>query len=148
MASTRGAWWPFLLAGALLGGGVALLGYAVLSGQASAGVFVVFPFVIGSSPLLALGVVVLVLGLIALTFAGSVAAIEDAEEAPPARPRSGVGGTDPADRRGETSFGGFLMIGPVPIVFGNRSGWAPYLVALALATAIALLAFALLLTRG
>lgn len=144
MANRRGLLWG-LVAGLLLGGGVAAIAFSVLQGGAKAGVFVVFPFVIGSSPLLAVGVVLLFVGFLALSLVGLADSAAAEERRAPARGTgaSPVSGNAPSGS--STSYGGFLLIGPVPVVFGNRPGWLPYLVALALATVIAVLAFALLL---
>jgi uncharacterized protein (TIGR00304 family) len=152
LSSPLTRWGPFVLAGILVGGGIALLADAIVHGTASAGIFLIFPFVVSSSPLAALGVLALVLGVFVLFFGMAMRQEEDegAGQAPPAPAGTGRGnptGAGPGSRP-SASYGGFLFVGPVPVVFGNRPGWAPYLVALALATAIALLALVLWFILG
>ena len=96
---------------ALLLAGGALLAVAVGSGAAQVGLFVVVPFVIGSSPLLALGILLLVLGVFLLPW--TFAAVPAEEPRP-----SGVAREGPAS--GIARSGGVVLVGPVPIFFG---GW-------------------------
>ncbi len=133
---------PWLLAMLCLGGAIGAIAGAVFRGGATVGVFLFVPFVAGSSPLLLLGVVLLVVGFFALSWAMASRAGE-ALEPRSAGPKAPVPGGGAASR---TSYGGFLLIGPVPVVFGNRPGWLPYLVALAVITVVALLIFVLLWT--
>lgn len=92
---------------ALLAGGLACVAYAVATGGATAGVFVVFPFVIGTGPIALLGVVLFVLGLLTLAWALPA-------PAPPARPSRAPPGAPSG-----SEVGGFALIGPVPIFFGS-----------------------------
>lgn len=132
---------PLLLALWCLGGAIGVIADAVLRGGATFGVFLIVPFVAGSSPLLLLGVVLLVVGFFALSWALAARAGERLEEGTAGSAAPAPGATPP-----RASYGGFLLIGPVPIVFGNRPGWLPYLVALAAITVVALLSFVLLWT--
>lgn len=125
----------------LLGTAVGLIAYAALHGQATVGVFVIFPFVAGSSAILGSGVLLLILGLFALFFA-LPSWSEGVPSPPPSVPGSGL--LPPGTPAPPASYGGFLLIGPVPIVFGNRPGWLPYLVAMAAVTVVAILVFVLL----
>ncbi|MCI4336490.1 MAG: DUF131 domain-containing protein [Thermoplasmata archaeon] len=95
----------------LLALGAVCVGYAVATGQASEGVLLIFPFVIGSSWLLALGVVLLFFGLLTLPLAfGSE---------PPSLPHQSASIRDEAPPSSST-IGGVVLLGPVPIFFG---GW-------------------------
>ncbi|HXQ78852.1 MAG: DUF131 domain-containing protein [Thermoplasmata archaeon] len=98
---------------AILALGVALLVTSVLEGQASVSLLVIFPVISGSSLLFLLGVVLLIVGFLTLPFALSDA-WERVPLAPSERPtlssNSGSGG------------GGFVLVGPVPIVFGSWKG--------------------------
>lgn len=138
------------------GAAVGLIAFALLHGGATAGVFLIFPFVAGSSPSLGGGVLLLVVGFFTLFF-GLAASASEGGTGPEPEESAGEGsltrGSSPAAAaRGagtgrpqpRVSYGGFLLIGPVPVVFGNREGWAPYLVAMAVVALLAILVFALL----
>jgi uncharacterized protein (TIGR00304 family) len=94
----------FLVAGAVL---VVL---AVVTGGAAFGIALIVPFVVGRSLDLGLGVLLLVLGFLTLPlgFAGSGDLSEERSEAPPPAAGGGSGGA-----------GGFVIVGPVPILFGS-----------------------------
>ncbi len=146
MPRTGAAW--LVLALALFGAAIGLLAFALLHGGATAGVFLIFPFIAGSSPSLAAGVLLLVVGFFVLFFAlARMGSLEEQEKEgrslPSARAGSATGG--PSAPSSRVSYGGFLLIGPVPVVFGNRPGWLPYLIALAVVTLLAVLVFAVLL---
>jgi uncharacterized protein (TIGR00304 family) len=130
--------WVGLLVLAL---GILVLALAIMRGQATLALIVIIPVIYGSSWLLALGAVLAMVGLF-LLFAGyaqSVGAYEDETEGVKPLP-AGTG--QPAEKK--VSYGGFLLIGPVPVVFGNRPAWLPYLIILAVITVVALVIFLLL----
>lgn len=127
-----------LLGLAVLAAGLALVAEAFLTGGAHLALLLVIPVVYGSSVLLAAGSLLLFVGIF-LTLGGLVTG-EGAspEEGPPRPSPQGAPG-----RKGTSSaYGGFLLVGPVPIVFGNREKMLPYLLAMA---AITIAAFVLLL---
>ena len=144
-----GATW-LVVALVLFGAAIGLIAFALLHGGATAGVFLIFPFIAGSSPPLAAGVLLLVVGFFVLFFAlarmGSLEGQEEAEEGR-SLPSAGTGPATARPRAPSSrgSYGGFLLIGPVPVVFGNRPGWLPYLIAMAVVTLLAVLVFAVLL---
>ncbi|MDE1821692.1 MAG: DUF131 domain-containing protein [Euryarchaeota archaeon] len=149
----RAGWLPFLLALLCFGAAVGLIAEAIVHGGATAGVFLIFPFVAGSSPLLALGIVLLIAGFFALFFSAAARATEEDDE-DAGSSRSTTASTGPVrsapasggnTRTPRVSYGGFLLIGPVPVVFGNRPGWLPYLIAMAVVTLLAIFVFVLAL---
>ncbi len=98
----------FLVPVGLLAAGAAVVVIAVLRGEATAGLLVVFPFVVGQSALLLLGVGLLIAGFLTLPLAF---ALERTGPLPPAEPAT------TGERRGTS--GGLVLIGPIPIFFGS-----------------------------
>ncbi len=146
MPRTGAAW--LVVALVLFGAAIGLIAFALLHGGATAGVFLIFPFIAGSSPSLAVGVLLLVVGFFVLFFAlARMGSLEEQEEEGHSLPSAGTGSTTAGPRApsSRVSYGGFLLIGPVPVVFGNRPGWLPYLIAMAVVTLLAVLVFAVLL---
>jgi len=105
----------FALVGAVaaLVAGVALIALSVAEGGASVGLVVVVPVVSGSSLLFLVGVLLLIVGFFALPFA---LAARWEEEPPLPSPPS------PARAEREGGVGGFVLIGPFPVVFGTWKG--------------------------
>ena len=102
-------------AAALLVAGVALIALSVAQGGASVALVVIIPVVSGSSATFLAGVVLLLVSFVALALAFS----GGWEEEPPL-PARGTAPAAPAPRSG--GAGGFVLIGPVPIVFGSWRG--------------------------
>ena len=127
-----------LLTGICLGASLAILTLALLEGGAQ-GAFILFvPVLYGTSTLFAVGVGFLLLTFVLLFLTLSFGAL-----------RGPVGGRAPA--AGSPSpppeVGGFLLVGPVPIVFGSRKDLWPYLVPLAVATLLAVILTAIWFSR-
>jgi uncharacterized protein (TIGR00304 family) len=126
---------------AVLVGGITFLSLAVLFGSAHVAVVLIVPVLYGSSPYLALGVLLLVLGFF-LTFLGWASMAGDEVALGPATPIvSPTGGSADRSEGTRRSYGGFLLIGPIPVVFGNRPAWMPYLVAMGIILMLALILF-------
>ncbi|HKN07457.1 MAG TPA: DUF131 domain-containing protein [Thermoplasmata archaeon] len=98
---------------AILAVGVALIVVSVFEGRASVSLLVIFPVISGSSLTFLLGVVFLIVGFFSLPFALS----DGWESAPP----SSSNRTAPPSNVG-SGVGGFVLIGPVPFVFGSWKG--------------------------
>lgn len=90
----------------LLAVGIGCLAWASATGSAAAGVFVIFPFVVGTGPVALLGALMIVAGLLTLPFAFAARAVPAPTVGPP---NAG------SDRNGS---GGVVLVGPVPIFFG------------------------------
>jgi uncharacterized protein (TIGR00304 family) len=93
--------------------GVALIVLSVLVGRASVSLLVIFPVISGSSLTFLLGVVLLIVGFLALPFV-----LSEAWESVPLAP------SEPATRspNAGSGVGGFVLVGPVPVVFGSWKG--------------------------
>lgn len=109
----------------MLIGGIALLAWAVSSGDAEFYLFIIFPVITGTGPIFAGGALLFMVGLI-VTFLGlSMRTAErmamEYSEAPPetaAPPGHAPHAGAPAPRGGP-EFGGVIFLGPIPIVFGK-----------------------------
>jgi len=102
-------------AAALFVAGVAMVALSVALGEASVALIVIIPVVSGSSVTFLAGVVLLLAGFVALAFAFS----GGWEEAPGPLARERTPASHAARSGGA---GGFVLIGPVPIVFGSWRG--------------------------
>jgi uncharacterized protein (TIGR00304 family) len=126
---------------ALLVGGAGLIVYSAIAGSSTVALLLVFPVVSGSSIPFLVGVLLVFVGFVVLPFA---LAGEWAEVPLPT--------SSTPDRQAESSsaVGGFVLIGPVPILFGSwkkisrRVRWLLALVGAFLLT-FAFVAFDLLL---
>lgn len=98
---------------ALFVAGGALIALAVVSGGATFGLLVIFPFVVGRSLDLAGGILLVAVGFFTLPLA--VGDEADAEAADASLPRPTPSG----------GSGGILIVGPVPILFGRWKQISP-----------------------
>lgn len=146
---------PFLLAGALVLAGLAVLAYGASLGQVSVAFVLVFPIVIGTGPWGFLGGLLVMAGLLAASWAfarehlrvepqveqahyagrGEVRTERWPEPEPP---------VSPGPQRGS---GGFILLGPVPIAFGSTRELATKMLLLAVVV-LALLLLLPVLLRG
>lgn len=117
--------------------GLALLGYAVVEGEARVGLFLIFPYLVGTGGKAALGMLLL--------FGAAVMWAHSATRgtAPPAGELLG-GDAPPGEARVErrSGSGGVVLLGPIPIVWGSDRRILPWMVA----AGAALLLLGLLLT--
>lgn len=94
---------------ALFAAAVVLLVASVATGEGEIGLFLIFPFIVAWGPMAVAGSVLLFLAIISF-FVGFLRSGEVV-------PRD-ADGHDPAAKT-EKKFGGVVMIGPIPIVFGS-----------------------------
>ncbi len=111
---------PVFIAGILL----ILLG--VLSGEVKGGLFVVFPFVIGSGIYATLGILLIIASFILFMFTFSTNPIDRETEYTTIKTNSKIQG------------GGIILLGPIPIVIG--SNWKIALLLITIAIIFILLA--------
>lgn len=95
--ATAARWIPLVL----LGVSAVLIGVAVASGTAQVALFLVFPVISGGSWTFLAGVLVLVAAFLSMPFAWA----SSSASVPTATP--------------ETASGGVLLLGPIPIFFGQ-----------------------------
>lgn len=99
----------------ILAAGIALVAWSVAEGGAAVDLVVFVPVVSGSSLAFLAGVLLLIVGFFSLPFtlAAGEYSPSDASgpEGPPSSPPTPSGG-----------LGGFVLIGPVPILFGTWKG--------------------------
>jgi len=107
--------------------------YGILAGEIQVGLlFFVIPYLYGSSALGALSILAIVIGVFLLI-------IDAVRRAAPGAPEPSSAGEGTA--RPRTGWGGVVIVGPVPIVFGST----PRLTIVALVIAAAILTMVLLL---
>ncbi len=113
--------WAALVPFGLFGAGVALVALALREGQAVVGIAIVVPFVVGTSIAFLLGVAALFLGFVTLPLAF-----------PPAEETATLAPSTPPAGEARASWGGIVLIGPVPLLFGsarNVPNWVRYVAA-------------------
>ncbi len=115
--------------------GAALIAVGIYQGDVVVALVLIFPVLVSTGGIGALGIILLALGVMALVFDrfmdGSV--IEE-----------GCQGVENERARGSTDYGGVVLIGPIPIIFGSN----PRAALVAAAVAIIILAIVLLLVLG
>jgi uncharacterized protein (TIGR00304 family) len=123
---------------ALFLAGVLAIGYAVATGEAEVSLVIIFPVFSGSSGLFLLGVLLLVasffVGFALLAFAQSS--------------EQEVRGTNPVKEPSGTksSYGGVVLIGPIPIAFGSDKSIAMLMLVIGIILAVILIGGLLLLS--
>jgi len=143
------------LAIAMLVGGIALIAIGVYTGEASVGIFLIFPFVMGSGVFSAVGVLLIIGAALVFIYdlsksfgaeGGSWEFVgfddeeaEEEEDGPEGKDRGkGRGQGRKTARKGRIKGGGIVFIGPVPVVFGADKKWTEYMMILAILLVVAL----------
>jgi uncharacterized protein (TIGR00304 family) len=110
----------------LMAGGALLLLWALATGQASIALVVIIPIIYGTGPLVALSVMLVFAGIVLLFMSSVVPTPRD--DGP------GESSSDQAEDRAQVKreWGGVVLIGPVPIVFGSAGALRDRRVLLAL----------------
>ncbi len=115
--------------------GAALIAVGIYQGDVVVALVLIFPVLVSTGGIGALGIVLLALGVLALVFDrfmdGSVS-------------EEGGQGEETERARGSTDYGGVVLFGPIPIIFGSN----PRTALVAAAIAIIILAIVLLLVLG
>ncbi len=115
---------------------------AVAAGEAQVQLFIIFPVISGSSLLFIVGVLLIVasfvLGFVLL--AGSITEGEPVEPSEPIDEKTGQS-LPPAKRN--TRYGGVVLVGPIPIIFGSdrRMAWIMVVLAIILIAIVLSIAF-------
>ncbi len=115
--------------------GAALTAVGIYQGDVVVALVIIFPVLVSTGGIGALGMILLALGVMALVFDrfmdGRVF-------------RGGRSGEETERTKGGTDFGGVVLIGPIPIIFGSN----PRTALMAAAVAIIILAIVLLMVLG
>lgn len=109
--------------------GICLIAGAVTTGEAEVSLFLVFPVISGTGWMFLAGVLMIVVSFI-LWFVAVGAGWRDSLEEHETRPR--------ADRK--PSYGGVILIGPIPVVFGSNRRIALIMLMLGVVLAVVVLA--------
>ncbi len=122
--------------------GIALLGYSVAEGESSAGVFVVFPVLIGEGIWAFLGMMC-IMGALLFGFMGFGARFAGFGDFDSTEPReSQRPGQPPRQKTGPAvKGGGVVLIGPIPIIFGSDTKLTIVLVVLAIVMMVVMMFF-------
>jgi uncharacterized membrane protein len=134
--------WTRAIPIALLLVGAAAIALAIYQGTAHVSLLLIFPLVSGESAFFLLGVLCVAAGFLALPFAFPEPEFVPPRETLPSGPRPVTVPPPP-----KSSFGGFVLLGPVPIFFGEMRGRSSrlYWGLVALGLALTLLAIVLFL---
>jgi len=109
---------------------------SVIVGESQFGLFIIFPFVIGSGPIAAVGAILLFLAVL-LAFISFTTRLPRSEEFQATPAQETVSGS-------EKRYGGVVMIGPVPIAFGSDSKIARIMMLIGIIIFIAIVAVLIL----
>lgn len=115
---------------------IVLIAISVIAGESEFGLFLIFPFVIGSGPVAAVGALLLFIAII-MMFISFVRQLPEQETLQAAPTRETLG-------RPERRYGGVVMIGPVPIAFGSDSKIARTMMIIGIIVFIAIMAVLIL----
>ncbi|MGI0053722.1 MAG: TIGR00304 family membrane protein [Thermoplasmata archaeon] len=107
----------------LLAGGIALVAWEVATGSATFYLLVVLPVITGNSGTLGFGIFLIVMGIVLLPFS-----------VPPEEPREETGAAPTrSSGPGGSRWGGFVLLGPLPIFFDSARPSRVWLYALVIA---------------
>ena len=130
---------------ALFIAGVVALAYALIQGEATLSLFLVFPIVTASGSWAFLGILLIVAGFAAFFFTwpswGEIP--QESVSATAVAPPSTATAATPTRR-----WGGVVFLGPVPIVFGSDAKVAQWMLLAAVALFVALLVLTLIALRA
>jgi uncharacterized protein (TIGR00304 family) len=135
-----------LLPAALLVAGIAAMAVAIARGDAELQFVLIFPVLSGTGAVFALGAGLLILGVL-VAFIGlpllTASRVEEAPppQAPPRSPTPPAQGARPRDPGADAGprWGGVVLIGPIPIVFGSSARVSMWMLVLAAVVTVLLL---------
>jgi uncharacterized protein (TIGR00304 family) len=127
----------------LLAAGLSLVVVSVVNGEADVSLVVIFPVISGSGFLFLIGVAMVVMGV--LSGFMLIAATTHSTAPDPGDSSWGDAGDGTSEKT--SKYGGIVLIGPVPIVFGSNARIAYVMLAVAVGIVILVLALTLLALR-
>jgi len=125
---------------AVFASGIACIATAVAGGEAEVRLFLIFPVFNGSGWLFILGTLLVVLSF----FVGFAMVAIRGPEADWSKPGSAES-RPPATAHRKSTYGGVVLVGPIPIVFGSSKRMAIFMLIVGIALAIVLLGALLVL---
>jgi len=120
--------------------GVALIIASVSNGEGQVGLFLIFPFIVTQGWMGAAGSLLLFLAIISFFIGSWTSATQDPGQVPVE-----TNSPTPAART-KKSFGGVVLIGPIPIVFGSDEKIAKSMLMIAVAILAAFVLIVLILS--
>jgi len=120
--------------------GVALIIASVSNEEGQVGLFLIFPFIVTQGWMGAAGSLLLFLAIFSIFIGLWTSATQDPEQAPVE-----TNSPTPADRT-KRSYGGVVLIGPIPIVFGSDEKIAKSMLLIAAAILVAFVLIVLILS--
>ncbi|MEM2839681.1 MAG: DUF131 domain-containing protein [Thermoplasmata archaeon] len=115
---------------------IAMIAISVIAGESEFGLFIIFPFVIGSGPIAAAGAILLFFAVL-LAFISFATRLPKSDEFQAPQTQNTVSGF-------EKRYGGVVMIGPVPIAFGSDSKIARLMMLIGIIIFVAIVAVLIL----
>lgn len=95
--------------------GISLLIYTVLKGESTAGLVLIFPFIYSNTILATIGIFCIIVSIILPFFLSSEWSLDSQDDGE----EPFVSGTKNDAPKKKSSYGGMLLIGPIPIIFGS-----------------------------
>jgi len=114
--------------------GIACIAAAAVGGEADVRLFLIFPVFSGSSWLFILGTLLIVLSF----FVGFAIVAIGGTEADRSQPGS-VEPRSPATSQRRTTYGGVVLVGPIPIAFASSKNMAIFMLMIGIALAMVFL---------
>jgi len=114
--------------------GIACIAAAAVGGEADVRLFLIFPVFSGSSRLFILGTLLIVLSF----FVGFAIVAIGGTEADRSQPGS-VEPRSPATSQRRTTYGGVVLVGPIPIAFASSKNMAIFMLMIGIALAMVFL---------
>ena len=115
---------------ALFVAGAASIAASIISGEGQVGLFLIFPFVFLQGGIGAVGILLVILGVFCLLIGISTSATDIPEST------AGEPGSAAPKGGAKKNFGGVVLIGPFPIIFGSDAKMANIMLMIAVAIVI------------
>lgn len=123
----------------LLAGAIILISISLAIGEGQIGIFLIFPFLIASGPLAALGALLLFSAILAFLIGYATAGDRNQPDL-----RVTIGSEREKTQDGG-QYGGVVMLGPFPIAFGSNRKIAKWMIIIGIALFLALLILSIVL---
>ncbi len=126
--------------------GLVVLAVGFLQGEATLMLFIIFPVVTASGLWSVLGIILIVAGFF-LSFLGVASTIEPVPMPPPSPPEPSAA-APPAPAAAQKRWGGIVLLGPIPILFGSDPKFAWWMVLVGALLLVGLVVLTIIALRG